>query len=108
MLERIVTAIIAGQFVVPIAATFPVEQVRDAVGLQSAGHVHGKVGHHPRPLLSRWQRGRRTRCAARGQSRAAHRNGYGSRARSTPPWRRRPGALPFLPGVRDRLVDAGY
>ncbi len=37
------TAIIAGQFVVPIAATFPVEQVRDAVELQSAGHVHGKV-----------------------------------------------------------------
>jgi len=42
-LERIAAAIIAGEFVVPIAATFPVEQVRDAVELQSAGHVHGKV-----------------------------------------------------------------
>jgi len=27
----------------PIAATFPIEQIRDAVTLQSGGHVHGKV-----------------------------------------------------------------
>ena len=42
-LERITAAIIAGQFVVPIAATFPIEQTREAVELQRAGHVHGKV-----------------------------------------------------------------
>lgn len=42
-LERIATAIAAGEFVVPIAATFPIEQTRAAVELQRAGHVHGKV-----------------------------------------------------------------
>ena len=42
-LERITAAIIAGQFVVPIAATFPIEQTRAAVELQRAGHVNGKV-----------------------------------------------------------------
>jgi NADPH:quinone reductase-like Zn-dependent oxidoreductase len=42
-LERIATAIAAGEFVVPIAATFPIEQARAAVELQRAGHVHGKV-----------------------------------------------------------------
>jgi NADPH:quinone reductase-like Zn-dependent oxidoreductase len=42
-LERITDAIAAGQLTVPIAATFPVEQIRDAVTLQQAGHVHGKV-----------------------------------------------------------------
>ena len=42
-LERIPAAITAGEFVAPIAATSPVEQVRDAVGLQSAGHVDGQV-----------------------------------------------------------------
>jgi NADPH:quinone reductase-like Zn-dependent oxidoreductase len=42
-LERITAAIIAGEFVVPIAATFPIEQTREAVELQRAGHVHGKV-----------------------------------------------------------------
>jgi NADPH:quinone reductase-like Zn-dependent oxidoreductase len=42
-LERIAAAIAAGQFVVPIAATFPIEQTRAAVELQRAGHVHGKV-----------------------------------------------------------------
>jgi NADPH:quinone reductase-like Zn-dependent oxidoreductase len=42
-LERIAAAIAAGEFVVPIAATFPVEQARAAVELQRAGHVHGKV-----------------------------------------------------------------
>jgi NADPH:quinone reductase-like Zn-dependent oxidoreductase len=36
-------AIAAGEFVVPIAATFPIEQARAAVELQRAGHVHGKV-----------------------------------------------------------------
>ena len=42
-LERITTAIAAGEFVVPVAATFPIEQTRAAVELQRAGHVHGKV-----------------------------------------------------------------
>jgi NADPH:quinone reductase-like Zn-dependent oxidoreductase len=42
-LERITAAIAAGEFVVPIAATFPIEQSRAAVELQRAGHVHGKV-----------------------------------------------------------------
>jgi NADPH:quinone reductase-like Zn-dependent oxidoreductase len=42
-LERITTAIAAGTFMVPIAATFPIEQIRAAVELQRAGHVHGKV-----------------------------------------------------------------
>ena len=42
-LERIAAAIAAGELVVPIAATFPIEQTRAAVELQRAGHVHGKV-----------------------------------------------------------------
>jgi NADPH:quinone reductase-like Zn-dependent oxidoreductase len=42
-LARITTAIAAGEFVVPIAATFPIEGARAAVELQRAGHVHGKV-----------------------------------------------------------------
>ena len=42
-LERMTDAIIAGQITVPIAATFPIEQIRDAVTLQAGRHVHGKV-----------------------------------------------------------------
>jgi len=42
-LERITDAILAGRLTVPIAATFPIEEIRDAVTLQSGGHVHGKV-----------------------------------------------------------------
>jgi NADPH:quinone reductase-like Zn-dependent oxidoreductase len=42
-LDRITDAITAGKFTVPIAATFPIEQIRDAVTLQRDGHVHGKV-----------------------------------------------------------------
>jgi NADPH:quinone reductase-like Zn-dependent oxidoreductase len=42
-LDRITDAITAGTLTVPIAATFPVEQVRDAVKMQQDGHVHGKV-----------------------------------------------------------------
>jgi NADPH:quinone reductase-like Zn-dependent oxidoreductase len=42
-LDRIAAAIAAGELVVPIAATFPIEQARAAVELQRAGHVHGKV-----------------------------------------------------------------
>lgn len=42
-LERITDAIVAGRLVVPIAATFPLERISEAVMLQQAGHVHGKV-----------------------------------------------------------------
>jgi NADPH:quinone reductase-like Zn-dependent oxidoreductase len=42
-LERITDAILAGAITVPIAATFPIEQIRDAVTLQAGRHVHGKV-----------------------------------------------------------------
>jgi NADPH:quinone reductase-like Zn-dependent oxidoreductase len=42
-LERITDAIGAGKITVPIAATFPVGQIRDAVTLQAGRHVHGKV-----------------------------------------------------------------
>jgi NADPH:quinone reductase-like Zn-dependent oxidoreductase len=42
-LERITGAILAGEVTVPIAATFPVERIRDAVELQAGGHVHGKI-----------------------------------------------------------------
>jgi NADPH:quinone reductase-like Zn-dependent oxidoreductase len=42
-LVRITDAIVAGRLTVPIAATFPVERIRDAVTLQAGRHVHGKV-----------------------------------------------------------------
>lgn len=42
-LERITAAILAGDITVPIAATFPIEQIRDAVTLQAGRHVHGKI-----------------------------------------------------------------
>ena len=42
-LDRITAAIAAGEFVVPIEGTFPIEQTRAAVELQRAGHVNGKV-----------------------------------------------------------------
>ena len=40
---RIAGAILAGQLTVSIAATFPVEQIRDGVSLQAGRHVHGKI-----------------------------------------------------------------
>jgi NADPH:quinone reductase-like Zn-dependent oxidoreductase len=42
-LEQITDAILAGRITVPIAASFPVEKVRDAVTLQAERHVHGKI-----------------------------------------------------------------
>ncbi len=42
-LERITDAILAGHITVPIAASFPIEQIRDAVTLQADRHVHGKI-----------------------------------------------------------------
>jgi len=42
-LDRITDAILAGKITVPIAAVFPVDQIRDAVTLQATRRVHGKV-----------------------------------------------------------------
>jgi NADPH:quinone reductase-like Zn-dependent oxidoreductase len=42
-LDRIAAAIVAGELVVPIAATFPLAQIREAVEVQRGGHVHGKI-----------------------------------------------------------------
>ena len=42
-LARITDAIISGTITVPIAATFAIDQIRDAVALQARRHVHGKI-----------------------------------------------------------------
>lgn len=42
-LERITDAIRSGDISVPIAATFPVERIRQAVTMQAERHVHGKI-----------------------------------------------------------------
>ena len=42
-LEEVARLIAVGQLRVPIAASFPVEQIRAAVELQASRHVHGKV-----------------------------------------------------------------
>ncbi|MER8058029.1 MULTISPECIES: NADP-dependent oxidoreductase [unclassified Streptomyces] len=42
-LERISEAIRSGGITVPIAATFPVERIREAVTTQAERHVHGKI-----------------------------------------------------------------
>ena len=42
-IEEIARLVAVGQLHVPIAATFPVEQIRAAVELQAGRHVHGKV-----------------------------------------------------------------
>lgn len=42
-LDEIARLATTGRLRVPIAATFPVEQIRDAVELQAARHVHGKI-----------------------------------------------------------------
>jgi NADPH:quinone reductase-like Zn-dependent oxidoreductase len=42
-LKRITDAILAGELSVPIAATFPVDRIRDAVTLQAGRHVQGKI-----------------------------------------------------------------
>ncbi|WP_103351173.1 NADP-dependent oxidoreductase [Amycolatopsis sp. CA-128772] len=42
-LTRIADAVVAGELIVPVAAVFPVERIRDAVALQAGRHVHGKV-----------------------------------------------------------------
>lgn len=42
-LDRIAALIAAGELTVPIAATFPIERIREAVDLQRGRHVHGKI-----------------------------------------------------------------
>jgi hypothetical protein len=42
-LDRIASALVEGRPVLPIEATFPSEQIREAVELQRAGHVRGNV-----------------------------------------------------------------
>lgn len=42
-LQRITDGILAGTLTVPIAATFPVERIREAITLQAGRHVHGKI-----------------------------------------------------------------
>ncbi|WP_328604418.1 NADP-dependent oxidoreductase [Amycolatopsis sp. NBC_00345] len=42
-MKHITDAILTGDLTVPIAAIFPVEQVREAVELQAGRHVHGKI-----------------------------------------------------------------
>jgi NADPH:quinone reductase-like Zn-dependent oxidoreductase len=42
-LERITDAILADRITVPIAATFPIERIREAVTLQAGRHVHGEI-----------------------------------------------------------------
>jgi NADPH:quinone reductase-like Zn-dependent oxidoreductase len=41
--KQLTDAILAGKLAVPIAAVYPIEQIRDAVTLQAGRHVHGKV-----------------------------------------------------------------
>ena len=42
-MQRVSGAIADGRISVPVAATFPLENVREAVDLQAGRHVHGKV-----------------------------------------------------------------
>ena len=42
-LEKIAQLIAEGRFTVPIAARYPIEQIRDAVAFQAARHARGKV-----------------------------------------------------------------
>ncbi|MGP2441978.1 NADP-dependent oxidoreductase [Streptomyces sp. JW3] len=42
-LRQITDAILAGRLTVPVAAVFPVEEIRAAVTLQAGRHVHGKI-----------------------------------------------------------------
>jgi NADPH:quinone reductase-like Zn-dependent oxidoreductase len=40
---RIAAAIVAQEVTVPIAATFPIEQISEAATLQAGRHAHGKI-----------------------------------------------------------------
>jgi NADPH:quinone reductase-like Zn-dependent oxidoreductase len=43
VLAELAGLIAAGELEIPIAATFPLDQVRDAYRLLAQGHVHGKI-----------------------------------------------------------------
>lgn len=45
-LEHVARLVAAGQLRVPIAGTFPIEEIRAAVELQAGRHVHGKIVIH--------------------------------------------------------------
>lgn len=42
-IDKIAAHVAAGRIRVPIAATYPVDQIRAAVERQAARHVHGKI-----------------------------------------------------------------
>jgi NADPH:quinone reductase-like Zn-dependent oxidoreductase len=42
-MTTIADAVLTGQLRVPIAATFPIDRIQDAVTVQAARHVHGKI-----------------------------------------------------------------
>jgi NADPH:quinone reductase-like Zn-dependent oxidoreductase len=42
-LAQIAESIVSGEVTLPIAATFPLEQIHEAVALQAGRHVHGKI-----------------------------------------------------------------
>jgi NADPH:quinone reductase-like Zn-dependent oxidoreductase len=42
-IDEVAQLVAAGQVRVPIAESFPVEQIRAAVELQAGRHVHGKI-----------------------------------------------------------------
>lgn len=42
-IDDVAALVAAGKVQVPIAASFPVEEIRDAVELQASRHVHGKI-----------------------------------------------------------------
>ncbi len=42
-LDRVAALIVDEKLMVPIAAVYPIDQIRDAVALQASGHVNGKV-----------------------------------------------------------------
>ncbi|MBN9391810.1 MAG: NADP-dependent oxidoreductase [Chloroflexi bacterium] len=42
-LERVAELVVAGKIIVPIAATYPVEQIQEAARFQATRHAHGKV-----------------------------------------------------------------
>lgn len=42
-LEKVAELVVAGKIIVPIAATYPVEQIQEAARFQATRHAHGKV-----------------------------------------------------------------
>ncbi len=42
-LERVAELVASGRVTVPIAGSYPIEHIREAVEVQRAGHVHGKL-----------------------------------------------------------------